>query len=165
MRNFIPKIVEESVKLLVQRPEWVQVGALCYRHKKGKLQILLVTSRGTKRWIIPKGWPMHGKHGSPAAKQEAWEEAGVTEAEIANDPLGEYRYRKKMAGGLALPVTTYVYPCAVTKVAKKYPEKSQRRRKWFSPKKAAQKVAEPDLKKMILEFSKQMPVNGNSPKP
>ena len=153
MKNFIPKIVEESLKLLVQRPEWVQVGALCYRHKKGKLQILLVTSRGTKRWIIPKGWPMPGKHGSPAAKQEAWEEAGVAVAQIESEPLGQYRYRKKMASGLALPVTTFVYPCEVSKVTKNYPEKSQRKRKWFTPKKAAKKVSEPELKKMILDFS------------
>ena len=113
MKNFIPKIVEESLKLLVERPDWVQVGALCYRHKKGKLQILLITSRGTKRWIIPKGWPMPGKHGSSAAKQEAWEEAGVAVSQIESEPLGQYRYRKKMASGLALPVTTFVYPCEV----------------------------------------------------
>lgn len=153
MKNFIPKIIDESLRLLVRRPEWVQVGALCYRHKKGKLQILLVTSRGTRRWIIPKGWPMQGKHGAPAAKQEAWEEAGVAVAQIDSEPLGEYRYRKKMASGLALPVTTLVYPCEVSKLAKTYPEESQRKRKWFAPKKAAKKVLEPELKKMILDFS------------
>ncbi|MFC6583776.1 NUDIX hydrolase [Sulfitobacter aestuariivivens] len=51
-----------------------QFAALCYRVKKGKVQVLLVTSRGTKRWIVPKGWPMDGKTPAQSAALEAWEE-------------------------------------------------------------------------------------------
>ena len=51
-----------------------QFAALCYRIKRGKVQVLLVTSRRTKRWIVPKGWPMEGRTPADSAAQEAWEE-------------------------------------------------------------------------------------------
>ena len=60
------------------RPERHQVAALCWRMGQGgAVEILLVTSRDTGRWVIPKGWPMDGKSASAAAAREAWEEAGV----------------------------------------------------------------------------------------
>ena len=38
-----------------------QFAALCWRVMDGKVQILLITSRGSGRWIVPKGWPMDGQ--------------------------------------------------------------------------------------------------------
>jgi len=70
-----------------------QFAALCYRIKRGKVQVLLVTSRGSKRWIVPKGWPMEGKTPAASAKQEAWEEAGVYGRSVGSC-LGVYSYAK-----------------------------------------------------------------------
>ena len=72
-----------------------QFAALCYRVKDGKTRVLLVTSRGTGRWIIPKGWPMDGKTPAETAAQEAWEEAGVT-GKVQDMCLGLFSYRKTM---------------------------------------------------------------------
>jgi len=71
----------------------IQFAALCYRVKKGKIQILLVTSRGTGRWIVPKGWPMEGKTPAKSALTEAWEEGGVN-GKTAGDCVGVYSYAK-----------------------------------------------------------------------
>ena len=66
-----------AVELAGKRDMRTQFGALCYRIVKNKAQVLLITSRRTKRWVIPKGWPMQGKTPGDSALQEAWEEAGV----------------------------------------------------------------------------------------
>ena len=68
-----------------------QVGALPYRTiDKGKVELLLITSRDTGRWLIPKGWPMTGVKDYDAAAQEAWEEAGVV-GPVRRKPIGSYR--------------------------------------------------------------------------
>ena len=57
-----------------------QFGALCFRRSKTQkagVELLLVSSRDTGRWIIPKGWPMDRETPAAAAAMEAWEEAGV----------------------------------------------------------------------------------------
>ena len=153
MKRFISNALAESIKLLVRRPDHLQVGALCYTYKKEKLQILLITSRGTGRWIIPKGWPMRGKHECLAAQQEAWEEAGVTSGEINSEMIGKYRSKKILPTGVGLNVETLVYCYEVSELSKEYPEKHQRKRKWFSPKQASKKVVEPELKRLILDFA------------
>lgn len=54
-----------------------QYGALCFRFgEDGAVEILLITSRDSGRWIIPKGWPMKKKEPHEAAAVEAWQEAG-----------------------------------------------------------------------------------------
>jgi 8-oxo-dGTP pyrophosphatase MutT (NUDIX family) len=128
-----------------------QFAALCYRTRADKVQILLVTSRGTKRWIVPKGWPMEGKTPAASAVQEAWEEAGVTGRADGNC-LGVYSYEKAIGEGDGLPCLAMLYPVAVKTLAKKFPEVGQRRRRWVSRKKAAQLVAEPELSRLILDF-------------
>lgn len=77
--------------------------------------MLLITSRDTGRWILPKGWPIDGLDGAGAALQEAWEEAGVTKADIRSDPMGIFDYDKGLGEGLTVPVTTQVYltACAI----------------------------------------------------
>ena len=128
-----------------------QFAALCYRVKKGKLQILLVTSRGAKRWIVPKGWPMEGKTPAQSAALEAWEEAGVT-GKADDACLGVYSYTKGNDLGDDLPCVAMLYPVHVKSLAKKYPEHRERRRRWMSRKAAATKVVEPELKALILGF-------------
>lgn len=127
-----------------------QFAALCYRMRRGKLQVLLITSRGSKRWIMPKGWPMEGKTPAQAAAREAWEEAGVT-GKGEETCLGVYTYGK-MREGDALPCIAMLYPVEVKSLAKKYPESRERRRRWVSRKKAARLVEEPDLARLILDF-------------
>ncbi|WP_025052275.1 NUDIX hydrolase [Sulfitobacter noctilucae] len=128
-----------------------QFAALCYRVRRGKVQILLITSRGSKRWIVPKGWPMDGKTPAASAALEAWEEAGVT-GKAAQTCLGVYTYDKDVGLEDDLPCVVMLYPLEVTALAKKYPECGQRRRRWVSRKKAAQAVKERDLSRLIAAF-------------
>lgn len=128
-----------------------QFAALCYRIRRGKVQVLLITSRRRERWIVPKGWPMDAKTPAAAALQEAWEEAGVT-GRVTGGCLGVYSYAKMLGDGETLPVLALVYPVEVIAVAKKYPEAGQRRRKWVSRKKAAKMVGAPELARMIRDF-------------
>lgn len=127
-----------------------QFGALCFRVSDGQVEFLLITSRRRKRWIIPKGWPENGKTPAEAAATEAYEEAGVS-GKIYNSPLGVYTYQKEF-GGDGLPCVVITYPLLVKKRHSDYPERSERKRKWFSRKSAAKKVDSPELRRMILTF-------------
>ncbi len=129
----------------------MQFAALCYRVRRGKVQILLITSRRAKRWIVPKGWPMDGKTPAASAAQEAWEEAGVT-GRPDGPCLGAYSYAKTLGDAEDLPCVAMLYPVKVARLAKKFPESGQRRRRWVSRKKAAQLVAEPELARIIRDF-------------
>ncbi|MGH1426048.1 MAG: NUDIX hydrolase [Pseudooceanicola sp.] len=129
-----------------------QYAALCYRIVKDKPQVLLITSRGTKRWIVPKGWPMANKTPGACAQREAYEEAGVI-GRVADRPLGIYPYMKLLDNGKEVPCAGLIFPLRVTALKAEYPEAGQRRRKWFSPKKAASKVDEPALSDLILRFN------------
>lgn len=130
-----------------------QIAALCYRMtKKQKCEVLLVTSRGTGRWIPPKGWLMKGKAPHKAAAIEAFEEAGV-KGEVADFSIGRYRYHRKPRDFAENPSDeAYIFPLYVEKLATKYKEQGERKVKWFSPKKAALLVREPKLKKIIRRF-------------
>ena len=133
-----------------------QFAALCYRVRRGKLQILVITSRGSRRWIMPKGWPIDGKTPSASAAREAWEEAGVT-GRASDVCLGVYGYGKNMGDADELPCLAMLYPVEVKSLARKYPEAGERRRRWVSRKKAARLVDEPDLGRMILDFDPRGP--------
>ncbi len=123
------------------------------KSKKGiRVEVLLVTSRETKRWIIPKGWPIDGMTPAEAAAQEVWEEAGAR-GRGYDVCLGLYTYRKWMNEGVTLPVIVAVFPVEVRVLEDEYPEASERRRKWMSLKKAASKVEEHDLRQLIATFT------------
>ncbi len=134
----------------------IQFGALCWRIGKKGAEVLLISSRETGRWVIPKGWPMEGRAGHEAAAIEAWEEAGVT-GKIAEDRLGNFSYDKILSrdsrNERAKPCSVDVYPLEVVKLAPEFPEQRQRRRKWFAPADAARKVAEPELKSILAVFN------------
>lgn len=142
-------VLRDFVTPLFRRPKGLQVAALCTRGVGDDKQVLLVTSRGTGRWIIPKGWPIRGLASSQAALQEAWEEAGVKDATAGTDPIGSYAYDKTMGSGLPMPVETLVYPVAVTCLENDFPEAGQRQRRWVSPREAANLVDEPELKSIL----------------
>ncbi|MFN4129587.1 MAG: NUDIX hydrolase [Paracoccaceae bacterium] len=130
-----------------------QNAALCWRTHRGHVQVLLITSRDTGRWIIPKGWPIAGKSPAETAAVEAWEEAGVQGALDVAAPLGLYGYDKLRAPKDAIPCIVSVFSLRVSKLANKFPERKQRRRKWFDARKAARKVAEPDLRLLLAHLS------------
>lgn len=136
--------------LLGKRPLSLQVGALCLDAKTG--QVLLITSRGTGRWVIPKGWPMEGHSLPGAAAREAWEEAGV-EGRIIHEEIGRYGYDKEQDSGFAVPVEVAVFPLHVEKCRQDFPESEQRERRWFTPDEAVPLVAEAGLKRILQSLT------------
>ena len=143
--SIVQKTWEELVSPMLRRPKRLQVAALCHRDDGRERKFLLITSRETKRWIIPKGWPIRGLKSNEAALQEAWEEAGVKSGDVSSAPIGRYSYLKKQESGLGLPVETLVYSVAVDDLADSYPEVQERTRKWVSADAAADLVEEPEL--------------------
>lgn len=127
-----------------------QFGAIPWRITDGKLEFLLITSRRTRRWIMPKGWPMDGQTPAEAAAMEAYEEAGV-KGDASHAAVGFYSYTKSF-GGDDLPIVVAMFPLRVRKVLKDWPEKGQRRRKWVSRKKAAMLLSEPELMRIVGKF-------------
>ncbi|MBF9034769.1 NUDIX domain-containing protein [Rhodobacterales bacterium HKCCE2091] len=134
-----------------KRETRTQFAALCYRRRKSECEVLLLTSRDTRRWIIPKGWPMDGLTPADAAAQEAWEEGGV-KGNPHDDCIGIYSYTKVLEDGASLPVVVAVFPLEVTRIEERWPEMSMRKRKWYSPKKAAARVQELELRQILREF-------------
>jgi 8-oxo-dGTP pyrophosphatase MutT (NUDIX family) len=118
------------------------------RKRRGKWEVLLITSRETKRWVIPKGWPMVGLKDYNAAKQEAFEEAGV-QGRIGTTALGHFDYHKRLKTGAERHCRVEVYPLKVFAMKRNWPEKQQRTRAWFPVEEAAKKVGEAGLKLLI----------------
>jgi 8-oxo-dGTP pyrophosphatase MutT (NUDIX family) len=128
-----------------------QVGALVWRFDEGVLKVLLVTSRDTGRFVIPKGWPMKNIADSKAAAREAFEEAGV-KGKIRTRPIGHYDYNKIFGPGFALPCRVTVYAMQGSNILSKWPEKSERKRHWMTLDAAAHSVHEPELRDLIEDF-------------
>lgn len=128
-----------------------QVAALPVKGKPGSYRVLLVTSRESRRWIIPKGWPMKGRKDHEAAAKEALEEAGVT-GRIHKHPMGAYTYEKRTLEGTE-HVRVMVYMLEVEKESRHWPEKAERERAWVTTKEAAQRVDEPGLTDIIMRLN------------
>ena len=147
------KIKQRPIKLArdQKRDVRTQFGALCWRVHKDEVQVALVTSRRSRRWVLPKGWPQSGATPSEAAAREAYEEAGI-EGKTVDVCLGIYSYTKAIEGGTDLPCVVAIFPLKVKRVLPKWPEAKDRKRKWFSTKKAATLVDSPELKRILREF-------------
>jgi 8-oxo-dGTP pyrophosphatase MutT (NUDIX family) len=141
---------------------FVQYGALPYRESRSGVEILLVTSRGTRRWIIPKGWPQRGRPAHRAAAVEALEEAGVV-GRIRSRPIGSYRYEKIVSGARAR-FKVRVFPLRVTRQLKKWPEQRQRQLRWYSPAGASRRVSEAQLRQIIRAFARQCRAKKKDPR-
>jgi predicted phosphate transport protein (TIGR00153 family) len=132
-----------------------QIAALPYRTDRDNVtapvSILLITSRETRRWVLPKGNMIDGLQPHAAAAHEAEEEAGVKGAACPT-ALGSYRYRKKRKNGASLNVDVDVFPFSVTDLLDEWEEQDQRQRQWFSLEEAAQLVDEPELAELIRRF-------------
>ena len=132
-------------------PVLQQSAALCYRIELGRPEVLLITTRKSRRWIIPKGWLINGLSPSETACQEAWEEAGIRglcEAQA----VGRFYYQKNRNKKGPVLCAVDVFPLLVQSVASRFPECRQRDRKWFSPKKAASKVNSHELALLLRKL-------------
>lgn len=137
-----------------------QIAALPLRRTAaGTLEIVLITSRETGRWVIPKGWPMKGLKDHKAAGREAFEEAGLL-GRMRKDEAGRYRYWKRGAKAFELCEVT-VYPMAVEGQAPDWPEKGQRQIQWFGAPDAAMLVDEPGLRVLIEGYER---MDGETPR-
>jgi len=135
-----------------------QVAALPWRLEDGQRRILMITSRETRRWVIPKGGRMVGKSDPEAAAQEALEEAGV-KGDIKDHSIGVFRYAKGLKDGGQCLCVVSVYPLEVLIQLGAWPEAHQRERRWMTPAEAAEAVHEPDLAALIRDFD-ATPVEG-----
>lgn len=133
------------------RSETRQVAALPWRLTDDGRQILMITSRETRRWVIPKGGRMVGKTDPEAAAQEAMEEAGVR-GEMDQTSIGVFRYAKGLKDGGVRQCVVSVYPLEVVVQLGAWPEAHQRERRWMSLSEAADLVHEPDLATLIRDF-------------
>jgi 8-oxo-dGTP pyrophosphatase MutT (NUDIX family) len=154
--NFLHRLASD-VQLMLRRPARMQYAALCYRlaRKTNALEILVITSRDTGRWVIPKGWPMQGKQAHEVAEREAYEEAGV-KGKVQRAAIGAYVYQKRMDHGLEISCKVQVHALEVEDFCKNFPEKGSRRLEWVDYREAAKRVAEPSLKELILDFGKRL---------
>jgi len=139
-------------KLANRRVTGVQYAALPWRLHGQTLQILLITSRRTHRWIIPKGWPMDKCKPAVTAAREAAEEAGVY-GEMAKRPVGHFSYQKLLRDGIEMPCRVEVFPLKVTRERSDWDEMDARQRRWFGVREAAAAVIEPQLKLVIRRFA------------
>jgi 8-oxo-dGTP pyrophosphatase MutT (NUDIX family) len=131
-----------------------QVAALPIRLRAdGRgVEIMLITSRETQRWIIPKGWPMKDRKDHQAAAREAFEEAGVA-GKMRKRPIGAFTYGKRLLRRVE-PCRVMVYVMDVERELPMWPEGGERERRWFSPEAAADQVSEPGLAAMLRSLER-----------
>jgi len=130
----------------------VQFGALPYRiSARGELELLLVTTRQSGRWIIPKGGPVKGLKAAASAAQEAYEEAGVRGVVKAR-PIGRFNFEKSLAEGVMIPCEVAVFSLYVTKQYSSWPEQTQRICRWFEPAEALAKLTDEGLISIVGSF-------------
>jgi len=129
-----------------------QFAALPWRRNaEGEVEVMLITSRETRRWVIPKGWPIKGMKSAKSAAREAFEEAGVV-GKVAKRPIGAYAYDKRLRNGRLQHVRVAVFALNVESEAEAYPELGQREKRWLPLADAASLVAEPELMVVLATF-------------
>jgi len=134
-----------------------QYGALPFSiTEEGEMRVLLVTTRGRRDWIIPKGWPIRNLTASATAAREAYEEAGLVGAIVGEDPVGFYRYERQRNSGRATICEVAVFLFAVERQLHKWPEKSERKTRWFAPDEASKLVAPEGLADILLGATRQL---------
>jgi 8-oxo-dGTP pyrophosphatase MutT (NUDIX family) len=129
-----------------------QFAALPWRQgADGDVEVLLITSRETRRWVIPKGWPVKGVKSAKCAAREAFEEAGV-QGKVSKRPVGSYAYDKRLKSGRLQHVRVAVFGLQVDGEAEAYPELGQRENRWVPLAEAAHLVDEPELMALLATF-------------
>jgi 8-oxo-dGTP pyrophosphatase MutT (NUDIX family) len=141
-----------KVRIDPDREPRSQVAALPWRFSEdGEVEVLLITTRATRRWVIPKGWPIKGLTSAQAAAQEAFEEAGVTGGP-SKKKIGVYEYDKRLASGRMEQIRVSVYGLKVDEEHAAWPEAGQRQKLWAAPAAAADMVCERALAGLIRTF-------------
>ena len=120
-----------------------QSGVIPYRIMDGKMEVMLITSSASQRWVIPKGLIEPNMTPEDSAAKEAWEEAGVL-GQVFPDLMGTYEYYKS---GCTWQVDVFLLQ--VETVMENWPEAYKRKRQWVSIPKAIKRVDEPDLKLIL----------------
>jgi 8-oxo-dGTP pyrophosphatase MutT (NUDIX family) len=142
----------QRIRRLFGKPNCrLQVAALPWRKVGDDVEVLLITSRDTGRWVLPKGWPEGSEELCEAAAREAVEEAGLSGA-VSRREAGRYFYAKVLGSGEQVPCEVLVYPLEVDTVAAEWKEKRARKRKWVTPAQAVRMLNEPDLCNLIASF-------------
>ena len=154
--TFLSELAPFTGMLLKERTAQ-QFAALCYRIRTdgGMFEVLLVTSRDSHRWIIPKGWPMAGKKPHEVAAIEAFEEAGVR-GKVKKKPFGYFTYLKMFDNGQRAPCCVQVHLLDVKESCDVFREKGQRLSEWVSCVEAARRVREPELKGLFLSLQRAL---------
>lgn len=148
----------------VTEPPKEQYGALPFRRRDdGSIEVLLVTSRKTGRWIIPKGWPAPSMKPFELAAREAMEEGGVL-GQIDRQPLGHYRHKKRLGDGSVAHCKVDVFAMEVESQMPTWPESDQRKAEWFLLAAAAANVREPELKALIISLESLIRRHAERPK-
>jgi 8-oxo-dGTP pyrophosphatase MutT (NUDIX family) len=133
-----------------------QFAALPYRQVSDSIfEVMLITSRDTGRWVVPKGWPSEREAAWDCAAREAREEAGLV-GEIEKRPLGSYHYKKVLDNGFPVWCTVEVFALAVAERLESWPEQRERTGRWFALEDAANAVDEPELGELIRELPKHL---------
>ena len=136
----------------------VQYGALPYRFTPmAALEILIVTTRQSRRWIVPKGWPIKRLTPSKSAAREAFEEAGVR-GKIGVRAIGNFRYKKTGQNGADPDYEVKIFPLLVRRQSATWPEPGQRVVQWVDPEKAISLIREPEMKAIVAKFAKRASV-------
>jgi 8-oxo-dGTP pyrophosphatase MutT (NUDIX family) len=134
-----------------------QYGALPFSiTEQGAIRILLVTTRGRRNWIIPKGWPIRNLTAAATATREAYEEAGLVGAVVGDAPFGSYRYEKPRNSRKVTIYEVSVFLFAVERQLRKWPEKSERETRWFEPEEASTLVAPAGLAAILRNATRQL---------
>lgn len=151
MTSMLQSFWTGTLRPFLSRHLELQVAALCHRDTANGAEVLLVTS-SSGRWILPKGWPIDGLTAAEAAKQEAWEEAGVASGALGETAVGSYHAEKRFDNGAVVPCEVHVFPLRVTDMADSYPEDDRRERRWVSIPQAAGMVTEEGLSLLLQNF-------------
>jgi 8-oxo-dGTP pyrophosphatase MutT (NUDIX family) len=131
-----------------------QAGAIPYTVVQGQVVFLLITSRGSGRWIFPKGEPIEGLEPWETAAQEALEEAGI-EGDVAPQPIGSYRTFKTLAFRRKI-IEVEMYPLRVTRQLDDWTEKGLRHRHWAILPETKRLLSDPRLAELAVKMSQRV---------
>lgn len=129
-----------------------QAGALAWMEHQLETKIWIVTSRRTRRWVLPKGGIDPGMTASEAAAQEAFEEAGLI-GDMSHTDIGGYRI-PKIRPPLIWTLEVAVYPMRVETVLDDWLESDQRTRKLVTLDEASELIVEPEI---VLFLRRKVP--------
>lgn len=125
-----------------------QYAALPFMVRDGQPQVMLITSRETKRWIIPKGWPEKKLAPYDVAAREAFEEAGLI-GKVGKCSIATFQYEKRLKSGKTAMCVVETYLFEVERELDDWPEKGERLRQWMPATEAAELVGEDGLAQLL----------------